>query len=118
MLQAANCESTNDNYDNNSINNFISDRRLRYCNDFREVGIDSKAVEWLANVVFTRRTIIIPSAAAYDSSALHEFSLARCSLRLSPSHCDHHDCFDIQEETSEQNMVGRGSKSSGCGRGN
>lgn len=68
MLQAADCESTNANHDVNSTN-FISDGRLRCRNEFREVGIDSKFVEWLADVVFTRRTIILPSAAIQDSSA-------------------------------------------------
>lgn len=75
MLQAANCESTNANYGNNGSIDFISDRHLRCRSDFREAGIDSKVVEWLANVVFTRRTIILPSAATQDSTALHHSRL-------------------------------------------
>lgn len=78
MLQAANCESVKDSHDggNSNANNFLSDRRLQCRNNLKDAGVGSKDVEWLANVVFTRRTIILPSAPTHGGAAPHHGSLS------------------------------------------
>ena len=73
MLQAANCESVKGSHDGGNSNaiNFLSDRRLQCRNNLKDAGVGSKDVEWLANVVFTRRTIILSSAATHGGDAPH-----------------------------------------------
>ena len=71
MLQAANCESAAGSHDDNSNADFLSDRRLKCRTDLKDEGVSFKDVEWLAHLVFTRRTIILPSAATQGGTVPH-----------------------------------------------
>jgi len=75
MLESANCESiTSSGLDDSSdktdyLSSVTSDRHLQCHADFNDRGASTKDVEWLANLVFTRRTIVLPSAAAATPAA-------------------------------------------------
>ena len=71
MLKAAHCESVDDSHDGNSNVNFLSDRRLQCRTDLRSQGVGTKDVEWLAHLVFTRRTIILSAATQGDIAPHH-----------------------------------------------
>ena len=77
MLESANCESipssgsVDDSNDktNYYLSSVTTDRRLQCRTDLNDRGVSTKDVEWLANLVFTRRTIVLPSAAAAATPA-------------------------------------------------
>jgi hypothetical protein len=77
MLESANCESipssgsVDDSNDktNYYLSTVTTDRRLQCRTDLNDRGVSTKDVEWLANLVFTRRTIVLPSAAAAATPA-------------------------------------------------
>lgn len=76
MLESANCESTpslGSVDDSNDKTNYylstVTDRRLQCRTDLNDRGVSAKDVEWLANLVFTRRTIVLPSAAGATPAA-------------------------------------------------
>ena len=79
MLESANCESiplsgsVDDSNDktNYYLSTVTTDRRLQCRTDLNDRGVSTKDVEWLANLVFTRRTIVLPSAAAATPEPHH-----------------------------------------------
>ena len=78
MLESANCESIPSSGsvdDSNDKTNYLStvttDRRLQCRTDLNDRGVSTKDVEWLANLVFTRRTIVLPSATAATPEPHH-----------------------------------------------
>lgn len=71
MLESANCESIpssgsvdDSNDKTNYLASAIADHRLRCRTHLEDQGVSTKDVEWLANLVFTRRTIVLPPTAA------------------------------------------------------
>jgi hypothetical protein len=92
MLKAANCESTDDdgNHDVNSNvnNNFLSDRHLQCRTDLNGQGVSTQDVEWLAHLVFTRRTILLPSSATQgDDTVPHHHGSTLSVLWLVVAAC-------------------------------
>ena len=78
MLESANCESIpssgsvdDSNDKTNYLASAIADRRLQCRTDLEDQGVSTKDVEWLANLVFTRRTIVLPSATAATPEPHH-----------------------------------------------
>lgn len=77
MLESANCESipssgsVDDSNDktNYYLSTVTTDRRLQCRTDLEDRGVSTKDTEWLANLVFTRRTIVLPSTAGATPAA-------------------------------------------------
>ena len=117
MLKSASCEfmdddhNINSSYIDNSNVDFKSDLRLQCRNNLKDEGVDSQDIKWLANLVLTRRTIILPTARAHGGGGMNlPFIVVACisllavlvSMTFLISKRTHRSRIWVEEEAKRQ----------------